>query len=130
MIYASSFVSIHPSTLFPSLSQLTAVNDKMAEYTNAPGAAALNAALMHTLQRHRDILQVCCLVPFFLSVFYTLFFLYLNEIIFFHSHFSVIVTELNEEHKNYFLKHILSLSGSVLSRLPLVCFSVFPVFLF
>uniref|UniRef100_A0A669EBU6 Golgi SNAP receptor complex member 1 n=2 Tax=Oreochromis TaxID=8139 RepID=A0A669EBU6_ORENI len=39
------------------LAKLTAVNDKMAEYTNAPGAAALNAALMHTLQRHRDILQ-------------------------------------------------------------------------
>uniref|UniRef100_A0A3P8QS57 Golgi SNAP receptor complex member 1 n=1 Tax=Astatotilapia calliptera TaxID=8154 RepID=A0A3P8QS57_ASTCA len=39
------------------LAKLTAVNDKMAEYTNSPGAAALNAALMHTLQRHRDILQ-------------------------------------------------------------------------
>ncbi|KAI3354321.1 hypothetical protein L3Q82_018855 [Scortum barcoo] len=39
------------------LAKLTAVNDKMAEYTNAPGAASLNAALMHTLQRHRDILQ-------------------------------------------------------------------------
>lgn len=38
--------------------QLTGVNDKMAEYTNAPGTASLNAALMHTLQRHRDILQV------------------------------------------------------------------------
>lgn len=30
----------------------------MAEYTNTPGTASLNAALMHTLQRHRDILQV------------------------------------------------------------------------
>ncbi|KAI9538538.1 Golgi SNAP receptor complex member 1 [Dissostichus eleginoides] len=39
------------------LSKLTAVNDKMAEYTNAPGSTSLNAALMHTLQRHRDILQ-------------------------------------------------------------------------
>uniref|UniRef100_A0A8C4E2J8 Golgi SNAP receptor complex member 1 n=1 Tax=Dicentrarchus labrax TaxID=13489 RepID=A0A8C4E2J8_DICLA len=39
------------------LAKLTAVNDKMAEYTNAPGTASLNAALMHTLQRHRDILQ-------------------------------------------------------------------------
>lgn len=39
--------------------KLTAVNDKMAEYTNTPGTASLNAALMHTLQRHRDILQVC-----------------------------------------------------------------------
>lgn len=38
--------------------QLTAVNDKMAEYTNTPGASSHNAALMHTLQRHRDILQV------------------------------------------------------------------------
>ncbi|XP_044210111.1 Golgi SNAP receptor complex member 1 isoform X2 [Thunnus albacares] len=39
------------------LGKLTAINDKMAEYTNAPGTASLNAALMHTLQRHRDILQ-------------------------------------------------------------------------
>uniref|UniRef100_A0A3B5K6J1 Golgi SNAP receptor complex member 1 n=2 Tax=Takifugu TaxID=31032 RepID=A0A3B5K6J1_TAKRU len=39
------------------LAKLTGVNDKMAEYTNAPGTASLNAALMHTLQRHRDILQ-------------------------------------------------------------------------
>uniref|UniRef100_A0A3Q2Y5Q3 Golgi SNAP receptor complex member 1 n=1 Tax=Hippocampus comes TaxID=109280 RepID=A0A3Q2Y5Q3_HIPCM len=39
------------------LAKLTAVNDKMAEYTNGPGTASLNAALMHTLQRHRDILQ-------------------------------------------------------------------------
>ncbi|XP_026228986.1 Golgi SNAP receptor complex member 1-like [Anabas testudineus] len=39
------------------LAKLTAVNDKMAEYTNTPGALSHNAALMHTLQRHRDILQ-------------------------------------------------------------------------
>ncbi|KAK0140049.1 Golgi SNAP receptor complex member 1 [Merluccius polli] len=39
------------------LAKLTGVNDKMAEYTSTPGAASLNAALMHTLQRHRDILQ-------------------------------------------------------------------------
>ncbi|XP_077578169.1 Golgi SNAP receptor complex member 1 isoform X1 [Stigmatopora nigra] len=39
------------------LAKLTLVNDKMAEYTNSPGTASLNAALMHTLQRHRDILQ-------------------------------------------------------------------------
>ncbi|XP_038549387.1 Golgi SNAP receptor complex member 1 isoform X2 [Micropterus salmoides] len=39
------------------LAKLTAVNDKMAEYTNTPGTSSLNAALMHTLQRHRDILQ-------------------------------------------------------------------------
>uniref|UniRef100_A0A672ZAQ6 Golgi SNAP receptor complex member 1 n=1 Tax=Sphaeramia orbicularis TaxID=375764 RepID=A0A672ZAQ6_9TELE len=39
------------------LAKLTLVNDKMAEYTNTPGTASLNAALMHTLQRHRDILQ-------------------------------------------------------------------------
>ncbi|XP_037543268.1 Golgi SNAP receptor complex member 1 [Nematolebias whitei] len=39
------------------LAKLTAVNDKMAEYTNTPGASSHNAALMHTLQRHRDILQ-------------------------------------------------------------------------
>lgn len=40
----------------------------MAEYTNAPATASLNAALMHTLQRHRDILQVCFLP--FSSLFY------------------------------------------------------------
>uniref|UniRef100_A0A3B4ZWK5 Golgi SNAP receptor complex member 1 n=1 Tax=Stegastes partitus TaxID=144197 RepID=A0A3B4ZWK5_9TELE len=39
------------------LAGLTAVNDKMAEYTNTPGVSSHNAALMHTLQRHRDILQ-------------------------------------------------------------------------
>ncbi|KAG7237395.1 hypothetical protein INR49_032440 [Caranx melampygus] len=39
------------------LANLTAVNDKMAEYTNSPGVSSHNAALMHTLQRHRDILQ-------------------------------------------------------------------------
>ncbi|XP_069396025.1 Golgi SNAP receptor complex member 1-like isoform X2 [Paralichthys olivaceus] len=39
------------------LANLTAVNDKMAEYTNSPGVTSHNAALMHTLQRHRDILQ-------------------------------------------------------------------------
>uniref|UniRef100_A0A3Q2CYP4 Golgi SNAP receptor complex member 1 n=1 Tax=Cyprinodon variegatus TaxID=28743 RepID=A0A3Q2CYP4_CYPVA len=39
------------------LNKLSAVNDKMAEYTNSPGALSHNAALMHTLQRHRDILQ-------------------------------------------------------------------------
>ncbi|KAI1231798.1 hypothetical protein IHE44_0007435 [Lamprotornis superbus] len=36
---------------------LTGINDKMAEYTNSAGVPSLNAALMHTLQRHRDILQ-------------------------------------------------------------------------
>ncbi|XP_032389596.1 Golgi SNAP receptor complex member 1 [Etheostoma spectabile] len=39
------------------LTNLTAVNDKMVGYTNTPGASSHNAALMHTLQRHRDILQ-------------------------------------------------------------------------
>jgi len=39
------------------LAKLTGVNDKMAEYTCTPGVSSLNAALMHTLQRHRDILQ-------------------------------------------------------------------------
>ncbi|GCC24630.1 hypothetical protein chiPu_0003032 [Chiloscyllium punctatum] len=39
------------------LAKLTGVNDKMAEYTSSPGVTSLNAALMHTLQRHRDILQ-------------------------------------------------------------------------
>ncbi|XP_029374910.1 Golgi SNAP receptor complex member 1-like isoform X1 [Echeneis naucrates] len=39
------------------LVNLTSVNDKMAEYTNTPGVSSHNAALMHTLQRHRDILQ-------------------------------------------------------------------------
>ncbi|NXY45845.1 GOSR1 protein, partial [Ceuthmochares aereus] len=39
------------------LGKLTGINDKMAEYTNSAGVPSLNAALMHTLQRHRDILQ-------------------------------------------------------------------------
>uniref|UniRef100_A0ABK0LMK8 Golgi SNAP receptor complex member 1 n=1 Tax=Rattus norvegicus TaxID=10116 RepID=A0ABK0LMK8_RAT len=39
------------------LARLTGVNDKMAEYTHSAGVPSLNAALMHTLQRHRDILQ-------------------------------------------------------------------------
>ncbi|XP_070628892.1 Golgi SNAP receptor complex member 1 isoform X3 [Bos indicus] len=39
------------------LARLTGVNDKMAEYTSSAGVPSLNAALMHTLQRHRDILQ-------------------------------------------------------------------------
>ncbi|KAG9333960.1 hypothetical protein JZ751_009364 [Albula glossodonta] len=39
------------------LTKLTGVNDKMAEYSSAPGVTSINAALMHTLQRHRDILQ-------------------------------------------------------------------------
>ncbi|KAM9846765.1 Golgi SNAP receptor complex member 1-like [Aulostomus maculatus] len=39
------------------LTCLKSVNDKMAEYTNTPGASSRNTALMHTLQRHRDILQ-------------------------------------------------------------------------
>lgn len=38
--------------------QLTGVNDKMAEYASTSGVTSQNAALMHTLQRHRDILQV------------------------------------------------------------------------
>ncbi|KAI2656268.1 Golgi SNAP receptor complex member 1 [Labeo rohita] len=42
--------------MFETMS-LTGVNDKMAEYTSTPGVTSLNAALMHTLQRHRDILQ-------------------------------------------------------------------------
>ncbi|RVE64038.1 hypothetical protein OJAV_G00142150 [Oryzias javanicus] len=39
------------------LAKLTVVNEKMAEYINSPGASLHNAALMHTLQRHRDILK-------------------------------------------------------------------------
>ncbi|KAM5180771.1 Golgi SNAP receptor complex member 1 [Mantella aurantiaca] len=39
------------------LAKLTGVNDKMAEYSSTAGVTSINAALMHTLQRHRDILQ-------------------------------------------------------------------------
>ncbi|CAJ1063744.1 Golgi SNAP receptor complex member 1-like [Xyrichtys novacula] len=39
------------------LAKLTAVNNKMAEHTSTPGASSYNPAMMHTLQRHRDILQ-------------------------------------------------------------------------
>ena len=38
--------------------QLTEVNDKMSDYTNGLGGNSHSAALLHTLQRHRDILQV------------------------------------------------------------------------
>uniref|UniRef100_A0A8C0GY22 Golgi SNAP receptor complex member 1 n=1 Tax=Chelonoidis abingdonii TaxID=106734 RepID=A0A8C0GY22_CHEAB len=44
------------------LGRLTGINDKMAEYTNSTGVPSLNAALMHTLQRHRDILQVTAVI--------------------------------------------------------------------
>ncbi|XP_077995428.1 Golgi SNAP receptor complex member 1-like isoform X2 [Glandiceps talaboti] len=39
------------------LAKLTAVNDKMADYTSCMALSAPSAALIHTLQRHRDILQ-------------------------------------------------------------------------
>ncbi|XP_030078172.1 Golgi SNAP receptor complex member 1 isoform X1 [Microcaecilia unicolor] len=39
------------------LTKLTGVNDKMTEYSSTAGVTSINAALMHTLQRHRDILQ-------------------------------------------------------------------------
>uniref|UniRef100_A0A672SQQ7 Golgi SNAP receptor complex member 1 n=1 Tax=Sinocyclocheilus grahami TaxID=75366 RepID=A0A672SQQ7_SINGR len=51
-LFRSCFVSLRSCVL-----KLTGVNDKMAEYTSTPGVTSLNAALMHTLQRHRDILQ-------------------------------------------------------------------------
>ena len=37
--------------------QLTEINDKMSEYTNSISMTSPSAALLHTLQRHRDILQ-------------------------------------------------------------------------
>ncbi|XP_023685127.1 Golgi SNAP receptor complex member 1-like isoform X1 [Paramormyrops kingsleyae] len=39
------------------LAKLTGINDKMAECTSVSGMTSHSAALMHTLQRHRDILQ-------------------------------------------------------------------------
>ncbi|XP_033099508.1 Golgi SNAP receptor complex member 1-like [Anneissia japonica] len=39
------------------LAKLTEVNDRMSEYTNSVSSLAPSAALLHTLQRHRDILQ-------------------------------------------------------------------------
>lgn len=39
------------------LASLIAVNDKMAESMNMQGPPSHNAGMMHTLQRHRDILQ-------------------------------------------------------------------------
>lgn len=39
------------------LSKLTDVNDKMADYAQTQGKVTSSAALLHTLQRHRDILQ-------------------------------------------------------------------------
>ncbi|KAL3856501.1 hypothetical protein ACJMK2_011252 [Sinanodonta woodiana] len=39
------------------LSKLTEINDRMAEYTQNISMTSPSAALLHTLQRHRDILQ-------------------------------------------------------------------------
>ncbi|XP_013394699.1 Golgi SNAP receptor complex member 1 isoform X2 [Lingula anatina] len=39
------------------LARLTQVNDQMAEYTQNISVNSHNSALLHTLQRHRDILQ-------------------------------------------------------------------------
>ncbi|KAK2187454.1 hypothetical protein NP493_165g06015 [Ridgeia piscesae] len=39
------------------LARLTEVNDGMADYTQNLGVNSQSAALLHTLQRHRDILQ-------------------------------------------------------------------------
>ncbi|CAG5132974.1 unnamed protein product [Candidula unifasciata] len=39
------------------LSKLTEVNDRMVEYTQNISNSSPSAALLHTLQRHRDILQ-------------------------------------------------------------------------
>ncbi|KAK7088295.1 Golgi SNAP receptor complex member 1-like isoform X3 [Littorina saxatilis] len=39
------------------LSKLTQVNDRMVEYTQNISHSSPSAALLHTLQRHRDILQ-------------------------------------------------------------------------
>ncbi|XP_070572197.1 Golgi SNAP receptor complex member 1-like isoform X2 [Ptychodera flava] len=39
------------------LAKLTAINDKMSEYTSSMALSAPSPALIHTLQRHRDILQ-------------------------------------------------------------------------
>ncbi|XP_056910903.1 Golgi SNAP receptor complex member 1-like [Takifugu flavidus] len=52
-----SMLVVTTTELEQLLTGLSAVNDKMAEYINTPGAALHNAGLMHTLQRHRDILQ-------------------------------------------------------------------------
>ncbi|XP_005093915.1 Golgi SNAP receptor complex member 1 isoform X2 [Aplysia californica] len=39
------------------LAKLTEVNDRMVEYTQTISVSSPSATLMHTLQRHRDILQ-------------------------------------------------------------------------
>lgn len=39
------------------LGKLTEINDKMSEYTNTLSMTSPSSALLHTLQRHRDILQ-------------------------------------------------------------------------
>lgn len=74
---------IHPFSHLQCVNQLTAVNDKMAEYTNTPGTASLNSALMHTLQRHRDILQVWSTNHQKLLFFLLLIFFFLN-VLYFH----------------------------------------------
>uniref|UniRef100_A0A3Q3WDG2 Golgi SNAP receptor complex member 1 n=1 Tax=Mola mola TaxID=94237 RepID=A0A3Q3WDG2_MOLML len=52
-----SMLVVMTTELEQLLASLTVVNDQMAEYTHTPGASSHNAGLMHTLQRHRDILQ-------------------------------------------------------------------------
>lgn len=50
-------------------SQLIAVNDKMAESMNMQGPPSHNAGMMHTLQRHRDILQVHTLIYIYIYIY-------------------------------------------------------------
>lgn len=50
-------------------SQLIAVNDKMAESMNMQGPPSHNAGMMHTLQRHRDILQVHTLIYIYIYTY-------------------------------------------------------------
>lgn len=47
----------HSDCSSSSQSQLTEVNDSMAEYTAGFNLGQPNATQLHTLQRHRDILQ-------------------------------------------------------------------------
>lgn len=50
-------VYLSPSQMNPFCFQLTQVNDRMVEYTQNISHSSPSAALLHTLQRHRDILQ-------------------------------------------------------------------------
>ena len=48
--------ALYNTECFPSFLQLTGMNDSMSEFNDSGKSS--HSALVHTIQRHRDILQV------------------------------------------------------------------------